>query len=140
MPHSEKTVFSYHLIFKHFCFLPQGFHLVEAHLCQGFTNLDAVCLDIVKPLNKLPVRHFQGIVWIQFVEPRCVDNSEKEITQFFCRSFFVVFAQLHLEFVQFLTHLLPDILTLLPVKTDVPGLILDPVGLDDTGQSRRNAR
>ena len=95
-------------------------------------------LDIVKPLDKLTVRHLQSIVRIQLIESGCIDDGKKEITQFLCGILFILFIQFNLELIEFLTHLLPNILTFLPVEAHITGLILDSVGLDDTGQSRRH--
>ena len=97
-------------------------------------------LDIIKPFDKLPVRHLQRIIRVQFIQSRSIDDGEEEISQLLRRTLLVILVQFSLQFVQFLTHLLPHILTFLPVEAHVPGLVLNSVRLDDTGQRSRHPR
>ena len=44
------------------------------------------------------------------------------------------------SFVEFLAHFLPHVLSVFPVETHITGLVLNTIGLNQTGQRLRNAR
>ena len=87
-------------------------------------------LDVVEAVDKLTIRLLKGIIRIELVETRSINHTEQEIAKFLSRAFLIFFVQLHLELTQFLAHLFPDILTILPVEAHIAGFILYAIGLN----------
>ena len=91
-------------------------------------------LYIVETTDELLIGMLEGIVGVQMVESCCVDDAEKEITQFLRGFLFVLFSQFSFEFSEFLSDFRPYIATVFPVEPHVSGFILNTICLDKTWQ------
>ena len=81
----------------------------------------------------------KGIVGVEVIEACCIDDAEEEVAQLVCRALLVALVELSLKLAEFLPHLVPHVLFLLPVEAYIPGLVLYAVGLDERGQRFRHA-
>ena len=97
-------------------------------------------LDVVETADELLVRQLERIVGVQLVQAGCVDDGEQEVAELLGGTLAVLTLQLSLQLVEFLAHLCPDILLVLPVEAHVAGLVLDTICLDERRQRLRHPR
>ena len=58
-------------------FIPKLIHLRQRHILEGFPHLDAMGLDVVEAIDKLTIGFLQGIIRIQLIETRRIDNRKE---------------------------------------------------------------
>ena len=120
--------------------IPERIHLGKGHVLDAQSLLLGLLLHIIESADELLVGVFQGIIGVDVIETACVDQREQEIAILLVLPLLVaLFPQLRLQLVQFLLHLVPDVLWLVPVKAHVTGLFLNTVSLDQGGQGIRHA-
>ena len=73
------------------------------------------------------------------IQACCIDYTKQKVAQFFGRMFLILFAKFSFQFTEFLSHFIPHICFVFPVKAHVPGLVLYSVCLDKRRQRIRNA-
>ena len=78
-------------------------------------------LDIIETTYKLLVGMLERIVRIELVKTGCIDNREEEIAQLASGVFAVVSLQFGFQFIEFLAHLFPHVLTVFPVEAHIAG-------------------
>ena len=87
---------------------------------------------------KSSVGALQRLVRIDVLEARIIHESKQHIAKLI-RSAFRVNVHLGLKFCEFLLHLVPDLTSVLPIKTNAPNLVLNAVGFDQARQPFRHA-
>ena len=100
--------------------------------------LVGLLLDVVKAGDELAVGALQGIVGTHAVEASRIDEREEQVTELLLTIHIAVASQLGFNLAELLTHLVPDVLALLPVKAHVGGLLLNALGLDERRQAARH--
>ena len=87
---------------------------------------------------KSPVGTLQRLVRVDVLKTRIIHEGKQHIAKLF-RSAVGVDVHLGLKFREFLLHLIPDLTSVFPIKTNALNFILYAVGFDQARQPFRHA-
>ena len=86
------------------------------------------------------VGFLQSRVGIEFIQACCIYHREDEVAEFLRAALLVLALEFHLQFLEFLVHLRPHVVTMFPVETHVAHLVLYAISLYKAGQSLGHTR
>ena len=114
-------------------FIPEFVHFGNGEFVDVAALLVGFLLNVVETGDEFAVGTLQGVIGPHVVEACRIDEREEQVAKFFLTIHIAITLQLDLDLLEFLTHLVPNVLLVLPVEAHVGGLLLDALGLDERG-------
>ena len=87
--------------------------------------------EVVETADELAVGSLKSRVGIDVIKAGGIDEAEEDVAELSLGAVVVHAGNFGLELAELLAHLVPDLFGTLPVETDMAGLVLHAVGLDE---------